>query len=108
MFDYLETITQFFNENFYPGNPENANVKLNSDQLLNFLFRTFPADCISDYELNDILIGLDYKRHMYTVENYCEVEKGDSTIYEVKKSLEIGWCLKTDLDLRTREVEKIE
>lgn len=108
MLDYLETITKFLDDNFHPSNPDSANVKLNTDQLLNFIFRTFPVDCISDYDLNDILIDLGYKRYTYIVENYCEIEKGESKIYEVKKSLEVGWCLKSDLDLRTREVEKVE
>jgi hypothetical protein len=108
MLDYLETIREFLIENFTPSNPESANVKLNTDQLLGFLFRTFPADCISDYDLNDILIELEYKRFTYVVESYSEVEKDESTIYEVRKSLEVGWCLRSSFDLRTQEVEKIE
>jgi hypothetical protein len=108
MLDYIETITEFLIENFRPSDPESANIRLNTEQLLNLLFRLFPDGCISDYDLNEILINLKYKRYTYTVENYCEIEKGDSTIYEVRKSLEVGWCLKTDLDLQTREVEKIE
>jgi hypothetical protein len=106
MLDYLETIREFLIENFTPSNPESANVKLNTDQLLGFLFRTFPADCISDYDLNDILIELEYKRYTYVVESYSEVGKKKDKRIEVKKSLEVGWCLKSGFDLHTEEVEK--
>ncbi|MRX40586.1 hypothetical protein GJU43_14955 [Flavobacterium sp. LC2016-23] len=108
MLDYIETVTDFLIENFHPSNPESANIKLNTDQILNFLFRTFPAGCISDYDLNEILISLNYKRYTYVVESYCEIEKGESTIYEIRKNLEVGWCLKTDLNLKSQEVEKLE
>jgi len=108
MLDYIATITEFLKENFNPSNPESANVKLNTDQLLDFLFRTFPDGCISDYDLNEILISLEYKRQTYVLESYCEIEKGESTIYEIRKTLAIGWCLKSPFDLRPREVEKIE
>lgn len=106
MLDYNDTITVFLKENFNPGTPENANVKLNTEQLLGFLFRTFPDDCISDYDLNDILISLGYYRYTYVVETYTEVGKKKDKKIEVKKSLEVGWCLKSNLDLRTEEVGK--
>jgi len=106
MLDYIDTIREFLIENFHPSNPEIANVKLTTDQLLGFLFQTFPDGCISDYDLNDILISLGYKRFTYVVESYSEVEKDDSTIYEVRKSLQVGWCLKSEFDLHTEEVEK--
>jgi hypothetical protein len=106
MLDYIETITEFIIDNFKPSTPESANVKLNTDQLLDFLFRTFPDGCISDYDLNDILISLNYKRYTYVVEYFKEVGKKKDARIEVKKSLEVGWCLKTDLDLHTEEIEK--
>lgn len=106
MLDYINTITQFLKDNFQPSKPESANVKFNTDQLLNFLFRTFPADCISDYDLNDILISLGYIRHTYVVEQYVEIGDKKETVVEVKKSLEVGWCLKTPYDLHTEEVQK--
>lgn len=106
MLDYLETITEFINQNFEPSNPESANVKLNTDQLLDFLFRTFPVGCISDYDLNDILISLNYKRYSYVVETYKEVGKKKEKRIEVSKSLEVGWCLKTPFDLHTEEMPK--
>lgn len=108
MLDYIQTITEFLSENFKPSNPESANVKLNTDQLLDFLFRTFPNGCISDYDLNDILVSLNYKRHTYVVESFTEVGKKKEKRIEVSKSLEVGWCLKSEFDLRTSEVEKIE
>ena len=106
MLDYIDTITEFLKENFNPSNPESANVKLNTDQLLDFLFRTFPAGCITDYELNEILISLEYKRHTYVVETFKEIGKKKDGRIEVKKSLEVGWCLKTPFDLHTEEIAK--
>ncbi|KIQ22650.1 hypothetical protein RT99_05955 [Flavobacterium sp. MEB061] len=107
MLDYLETVREFFIDNFTPSNPESANVKLSTRDLLVFIFRTFPANCISDYELNEILISLSYKRYTYVIESYAEVEKDDRTVYEIRKSLDFGWCLKSDLDLMTQEVEML-
>lgn len=108
MLNYTETITDFIRDNFYPSTPENANVKLNTDQLLGFLFRTFPNECISDYELNDILIELGFHRFTYVVESYEEVRKKKEKMIQVKKSLEVGWCLKSHLNLRTEEIESKE
>lgn len=107
MLNYFEEISDFINENFTPSNPENANVKLTTEQLLVFLFRTFPDGCLSDYELCDILIAQGYKRFNYVLESAHEIEKGDSTIYQIQKTLTIGWCLKSPLDLKTEEVEEI-
>lgn len=107
MLDYSVTIEEFIKVNFEPSNPESSNVKFTTEELLYFLFRTFPEGCISDYELNDILISLNYKRFMYVVESYHTIEKDDSEIYEIRKHLTIGWCLKSHFDLRTQEVEEI-
>ncbi|WP_289659498.1 hypothetical protein [Flavobacterium panacagri] len=106
MLDYIQSITEFLKDNFNPSNPASANVKLNTDQLLNFIFRTFPVDCISDYELNDILLSLNYKRFTYVVESYKEIGKKKDRRIEVSKSLEVGWCMTTPFDLRTEEMEK--
>ncbi|MFV8336446.1 hypothetical protein ACNQF7_10225 [Flavobacterium sp. RSP29] len=106
MHDYYEQIATFIKENFIPSSPENANVKLNTEQLLSFLFRTFPVDCVSDYDLNEILSSLGYLRHNYVVEYFTEVGKKKDARIEVKKSLEVGWCLKSPFDLHTEELEK--
>lgn len=106
MLDYIETIREFMIENFSPSTPENANLKLNTEQLLGFLFQTFPAGCISDYDLNDILISLGYKRFNYVVETYIEKGRKNEKYTEVHKSLEVGWCLKSPFDLRVEEVGK--
>ncbi|EJG02281.1 hypothetical protein [Flavobacterium sp. F52] len=107
MLNYLVIIEEFLKENFEPSNPESSNVNFTTEQLLSFLFRTFPEGCISDYDLNDILISLNYRRFTYVVESYHTVEKDDSEIYEIRKQLTIGWCLKSPFDLHTQEVEKI-
>ena len=106
MHDYYEQISVFIKENFLPSTPENANVKLTTEQLLSFLFRTFPVDCVSDYDLNEILTSLGYTRHNYFVEYFSEVGKKKDAKIEVRKSLEVGWCLKSPFDLHTEELDK--
>ena len=61
MIDFTPQITAFFKENFKPSTLDKATHKLTSQDLLEFLFNVFPKDCIDDYELNTILIGLQYK-----------------------------------------------
>ncbi|HSD07912.1 hypothetical protein [Flavobacterium sp.] len=106
MLDYFESIKNFIAEQFTPSNPENANVKMTTNDLLEFLFRTFPVNCISDYELNVILMLLGYVRHTYVVESYTEVGKKKDKKIEVRKSLEVGWCLKSAFDLHTEVLDK--
>jgi hypothetical protein len=106
MHDYYNQISIFISENFLPSTPDNANVKFNTDQLLLFLFKTFPVDCVSDYDLNEILLSLGYMRHNYVVEYFSEVGKKNDRKIEVKKSLEVGWCLKSPFDLHTEELDK--
>lgn len=107
MLNYIEIVTEFINDNFQPSNPENANVKMSTEMLLGFLFKTFPVDCVSDYDLNEILVSLDYKRFTYVVEEHTEVGKKDNKRIEISKRIEIGWCLKSDLNLRTEEIKKL-
>lgn len=108
MLNYIDTITDFIRENFESSNPDNANVKMNTEQILDLLFRTFPVGCISDYELNDILIELGFNRFTYVVEFYDEFRKKKEKKIQVTKSLEVGWCLKSHLNLRTEEIESKE
>ena len=85
MYDYNTQIAAFIKESFSPSTPEQANIKVTNTQLLYLLFNTFPKDCISDYELNDILVSLGYQRFAY------EAEKMVDNVIE--KELTIGWCL---------------
>ncbi|WP_353158440.1 hypothetical protein [Myroides odoratus] len=61
MYDYPEKIKDYLYDNFVPGTKENANLKKTTKELLNFLFRIFPFECIDDYQLVDILYELGYK-----------------------------------------------
>jgi len=90
MYDYPTQITAFISENFKPSTPEEANVKITNKELLQLLFNTFPVDCISDYELNDILKELGYIPFTYVSE---KLEDGIT-----KKELTIGWCMTSSLN----------
>ncbi|MES2813215.1 MAG: hypothetical protein V4670_12145 [Bacteroidota bacterium] len=105
MYNYEQQIKEFIGANFQVSTPENANVKMTSESLLAFLFRVFPEGCISDYELNDIMLSLGYKRLPFTYEEYMEMDsKNKPKVYHIIKSLGFGWCLKSELDLATEEV----
>lgn len=99
MFDYTNEIRNFIKLNFEPTYPDLANVKYTTDEFLAFLFLVFPVDCISDYELNDILLSLDYERHIYNIE-HLSIKKGkyDDDEDEISKSyiLVSGWCMFTN------------
>ena len=69
MYDYQEQVKAFLQEHFTPATAETANVKMTTGSILEFLFKTFPKDCISDYELNDILNQLKFERATFTIEN---------------------------------------
>ena len=97
MYDYINKIVEFIKENFVPAsNAEEANVKMTSDELLNFLFKTFPEGCISDYELNEIMLKLNYKRETYTIATeVAQSKKEKESNFEIKYSYQLatGWCM---------------
>lgn len=98
MQDYKEQIEAFIQTNFKPSDPKVSNFKKNTTQLLYFLFDTFPADCISDYDLNDIMIHLGYVRHTYSVETITtSKDKEGNEVKEKSYHLDSGWCLFTEL-----------
>lgn len=97
-------------ENFNPSDPDKSNFNGNTDELLQFLFKTFPVDCISDFQLNEILTDLGYKRFSYIVENTTESFEGKDdnrkSIFTIYKTLAHGWCLKSVLNLEPEIVAK--
>lgn len=105
MYGYEIKIKAFIQNNFEPSTPENANMKLKTSQLLCFLWNTFPVDCISDYELVEILEDLGYKEALYVVEHSTKRKADKRKFIEIRKSLELGWCLKSHFDLRTETIE---
>ena len=86
MYNFKEQIAAFIEDNFKNSTPEDANFKVTSAELLKFLFNTFPAGCIDDYELNEIMTKLKYTRHSY-------IAKGDDD----KEFLTSSWCMYSDL-----------
>ena len=96
MYDYKEKIRDFILTNFLPAYPEMANLKMTSTQFLGFIFNTFPLDCISDYDLNDIMESLGYTRFTYTVSTpiaQSEKDKKENKPVEYSHELHSGWCL---------------
>jgi hypothetical protein len=98
MYDYQEQVKAFLQEHFTPASAETANVKMTTGSILEFLFKTFPKDCISDYELNDILNQLKFERG-----TFMEVDYND------KEQLVSGWFLFNETMaqalLKTKQVE---
>ena len=96
MFDYYDLILKFIKTNFEPTYPDLANLKFTTDEFLEFLFLSFPNDCISDYELNEILLSLDFERFTYTVEK-ISIEKSkdefDEDTITTTHQLVSGWCM---------------
>lgn len=97
MYDYTTQISEFIQEHFAPAeNAEQSNTLMNSEQLLLFLFQTFPVGCISDYDLNEIMLKLQYKRETYTIEipieqTKKEIQSGAPIKYDYR--LRTGWCM---------------
>lgn len=97
MYNYVSKISEFLKEHFVPAdNAETANTRFTSYQLLNFLFNTFPEGCITDYELNDLMLKLDYKRDTYTVATeiiQTKEEKEANAPIQYNYDLCTGWCM---------------
>ena len=96
MYNYKEQIKDFIEANFTPSSPILANVRLTSSQFLHFIFNTFPEGCISDYDLNDILVSLGYERFTYYVSTPITQTKEEIKANEpiqYNDELINGWCL---------------
>jgi len=99
MLNYPEQITAFITANFTPSDPDRANFKRTTDGVLTFLFATFPDGCISDYDLNDILLELGYERHTWVNEHIEVTYVDEAEITTINKSLVSGWCLQSVFNL---------
>ena len=97
MYDYSNQISDFLTENFEPAvNAEVANTRFTSEQLLSFLFNTFPEGCITDYELNELMLKLKYKRETYTIDTEVaptEKENEENAPIQFSYTLCTGWCM---------------
>lgn len=96
MFDYIEQVTDFMQANFSPGSPEVCNLKMTNAELLGFLFKTFPEDCISDYELNDIMIKLKFERITYSADVDGDIE------------IKSGWNMFSDVMVQEKKEKPVE
>lgn len=101
MLNYREEIKDYLQANFTPSDDTLANFKQTTNDLLDFLFDVFPKNCISDYDLNDILLELGYIRYTWVEERIVKI--GDAG-FEIHKRLVTGWCLKTEWSLRTEKI----
>ena len=99
MLDYPQQISDFIKANFKPIDPDRANFKQTTNGLLRFLWNTFPKDCISDYDLNDILLDLGYTRATWVEDSPSFEDTPDAEITTINKSLVTGWCLLSDFNL---------
>lgn len=94
MYDYPEKVKQYIFQNFEPSTPKLANTKMSTQQLLKFLFVVFPVDCVSDYELTDILFELGYKPYNELEIMEEEPKEGEEwKAKEPKTKLRVHWCL---------------
>lgn len=101
MFDYAEQIRDFLKLNFSPSSPDVANFKVTSNELLNYLFNTFPNGCINDYELNEILLKLGYERFAYINE---VIHNASNEKERITKNMIFGWCMFSQLlDFNTKK-----
>lgn len=98
MFDYKEQILEFLKLNFSPSSPEDANFKVTNNELLNYLFQIFPFDCISDYDLNEILIALKYERFSIKIDTSTSKTNKDGNVVKNQSAiLGFCWCMHSKL-----------
>lgn len=105
MLDYEEQVKAFLKENFEPSEPNKSNFNKTTRELLGFLFETFPNGCISDYQLNEILLELGHQRHNYVSESIVEIQNKKEKHFEIRKQLASGWCLRSEFNLETEIIE---
>lgn len=80
MYQFDEKIKKFLQENFEPATTETADFKFTNIGLLEHLFTVFPKDCISDFELYDILLSIGYE-----IKSYTDDEDRNSLVWCLKK-----------------------
>lgn len=85
MYNYPEQVKSFLEQSFKAFEKDVCNVKMTNEELLFFLFQSFPKNCISDYELNEIMQKIGFVRDVYFF------EKDDL------KELRTGWFLFSEI-----------
>lgn len=64
MYNFKAQVKDFLKENFTPATAPVYDLALSNQAILDFLFDVFPKDCISDYDLHEILHDLQYKKQI--------------------------------------------
>lgn len=105
--DYPEQIKTYLQAHFAPSDPDRANFRKTTAELLGFLYGAFPPGCISDYDLVDILGDLGYAPRQWVHETFETEGEGKNSVTTVKRELRTGWCLWSDFDLRDDEYQGI-
>lgn len=100
MLDYKEQVEAYIKRHFKPDGPDTANVRHTNTSMSRFLFMTFPEDCISDYDLDDIMRRLGYERHQWLEEHQIKRREKKKEFVEIHKEIVTGWCLKSDFNLK--------
>lgn len=88
MYDYPERIKEFISVNFTSCSEKEAELKVTTVEFLEILNNCFPKNCISEFDLVEILLDLGFKEQLYVTIDENE-----------KKRATIGWCMLTGLDL---------
>jgi hypothetical protein len=94
-------ISNFIKQNFRPAEYNTANVTMSTEEFLDFLFTVFPKDCISDYDLVDIMERQGFVLRTHVVERIVKIEKDKREIVQLRKSLAVTWSMRSDFDLET-------
>jgi len=98
--DYPEQIKTYLQAHFAPSDPDRANFRKSTAELLGFLFLAFPPGCISDYDLVEIMNDLGYDIHQWVHETFETEGEGKNSMITAKRELRTGWCLSSEFDLR--------
>lgn len=97
MYDYPQKVREYLENNFAPTRYYLANMKCTTKMLLDFLFTVFPRDCISDYELVEVLYELGYApQNVQEIMSESSPEEGEEwkeSNKPKKKQLKVFWCL---------------
>lgn len=99
MNQYKTEIKEFIKAHFTESEPDRANFRRGTQDLLKFLWLTFPVDCISDYDLNQILSELGHTRHVWVEDVPVFSEDKENEITTIRKMLVNGFCFICNFDL---------
>lgn len=97
MLDFKERIQNFISDYFEKGDRDNHNVSYSTASLLHFLFSVFPTDCITEYDLDEILQDLDFLPQMDIVKEEMIVTENGEKYKTVTHKLQPRWFFNCSL-----------